>query len=573
MAGRWTRLLMAGVVMAGVAAVGSAPAAARVDEGTVDSFVIGGEPADEAWGSVVVQILFDTGSGTGLCSGSFLDREWILTAAHCVGDRAEVLYGAVDETNLISAGSASGLAHPYYSSVNTPFDFGLYLLDNPVPASAINVLPLASFDDPWSWAVGLPTYSVGWGLVGVPDEVSPLLQIGFMEVLSDSTCTTQFYDGVFDPTTQLCTYAPDVSTCSGDSGGPVLADDPSGQPTIIGVTSYGPVDCDGVSVAAWIPSALSWIQSTTGISQSPGVAVQTDIEIVRVAGLDRYETASSIGSLWDFTDTVFVTTGSNFPDALAAGAAASRFESPVLLVNKTFIPQSTRFEIERLAPDTIYVAGGTAAIDESVLVELARIAGSRVVRLGGQDRYETARQFTNLAWSGVADGPLWVASGRSFQDPLIASAAAAVYGEPFVLVDGQRAIPTATLDLIRRLDPTYISVIGAPGSFTAEVLNALSGVADVQLFDDVDVSDRSASVWYALDDSPWASLATANNFPDALTAVAFSAIEPVSPLMLVTGNCVPLAVTSEIDRLRVESLAIFGGPSAVSASVESLRTC
>lgn len=572
MAGRWTKFLMAGVVMAGVAVVGSAPAAARVDEGTVDSFVIGGEPADEAWSTTIVQVV--TGSGT--CTGSFISEEWILTAAHCVESRAEILYGAVDENDLESAGLASGFSHPYFSEVNLTFDFGLYLLDDPVALSEIEVLELASYEDDWYLEVGQPTYSLGWGAIGPTNAFPTSLQIGYMELISDVECADRIRDttgAVFDPNTGICTFLDGVSTCFGDSGGPVVAVDPEGNSVIIGVTSYGPPRCDDVSVAAWIPSGLSWIQSTTGLAQGSGVSVQTDISIVRVFGLDRYETASSIGALWDFTDTVFVTTGSNFPDALAAGASAAQFASPVLLVNKTFIPQATRFEIERLAPDTIYVAGGTAAIDESVLVELARIAGSRVIRLGGADRYETALRFTNLAWPGVADGPLWVASGRSFQDPLIASAAAAVYGEPFVLVDGQRTIPTATLDLIRRLDPTYISVIGAPGSFTAEVLNALSGVADVQLFDDADVSDRSASVWYALDDSPWASLATANNFPDALTAVAFSAIEPVSPLMLVTGNCVPLAVTSEIDRLRVESLAIFGGPSAVSASVESLRTC
>jgi putative cell wall-binding protein len=73
--------------------------------------------------------------------------------------------------------------------------------------------------------------------------------------------------------------------------------------------------------------------------------------------------------------------------------------------------------------------------------------------------------------------------------------------------------------------------------------------------------------------STWASLATVANFPDALSAVPFSALEPVSPLMLVPSTCVTTAVKSEFTRLGVSKLAIFGGPAALGEQVEALTVC
>jgi hypothetical protein len=101
-------------------------------------------------------------------------------------------------------------------------------------------------------------------------------------------------------------------------------------------------------------------------------------------------------------------------------------------------------------------------------------------------------------------------------------------------------------------------------------LRAIAGVLPI---DALDVSDRSAAVWDGLSISKWAALATAANFPDALAAIPFSSLDPVSPLMLVPSNCVPSTVRSQIARLGVDSLALFGGPAALAEPVESLTSC
>jgi putative cell wall-binding protein len=505
----------------------------------------------------------------------YISRTWVLTAAHCVESRAEIYSGSTSIDAMSFRSGATGYRHPYYVDSSVRYDYGLYQLDVPAPVDERYIPRLASYDDSWTWTPGRTVVMYGWGLISASGLYSDYLQAAATTVVDDVTCASVDLSigVVYDPTTAMCTYSPGVSGCSGDSGGPVIAQDASGVLVVVGVTSYGPRGCGLHSVAAWVPGGLTWIRSATGLSLGGGTPAQTGYEITRVFGLDRYETASAIGALWEDTSVAFVATGANFPDSLAAGAAASRFSAPVLLVNNSFVPTSTRLELERLRPQTIYVAGGPAAISDAVVTELRNLTGATITRLGGLDRYETAALLTDLAWPSAEATPLWVAGGSTFQDALIASAAAAVYGEPFILVDPIRPLSASTVERIRRLNPTFISVLGPPGGFSAQVMSTLAGLAELQILDDADVSDRSASVWYELDDSPWTSLATATNFPDALAAVPFSSLEPVAPLMLVPRHCVPTTVLSEIRRLDTTNIALFGGPAALSESVEALVPC
>ena len=45
--------------------------------------------------------------------------------------------------------------------------------------------------------------------------------------------------------------------------------------------------------------------------------------VERVAGVDRFATAASVAGKWNQASTVFLATGLNFPDAMAAGPAAA----------------------------------------------------------------------------------------------------------------------------------------------------------------------------------------------------------------------------------------------------------
>lgn len=566
------RRIVAVLLALGIGLGVASPVLGRADGAA--PYIVNGVDAPSEFGTFVVRIVTDDDK---LCSGTLIDARWVLTAGHCIADSAEIFGSGTSVRGLRDLGSASGLRHPdYIVSNGVPrFDFGLYEFDSPIDVTGIALPEMIGYDDAWSWASGNPVVTLGWGLTRAEGSLTNTLQRGDLVVQSASTCVDLDLSlgASFDPSTALCADDSSVSACNGDSGGPLLATNSAGRYEILGVTSYGPEDCNGHSVFGWTPAGLAWLRSSTGLPLGSGTASGIGRTVTRIFGLDRFETAAAVVAFWDQSDTVFVATGRKFPDALAAGAAASSSDSPVLLVNADSVPPATRYQIQRLSPSTIYVAGGPSAISDGVVAELGAIVGSEVIRLGGVDRYETSDLLGALADGGRTGQRVWVASGRDFADPLVASTAAAVFGEPFVLIDGVNPLAPRTLERLSGLAPSKIVILGPDVFFSAGVRSALAAVAPVQTLTGGDASWRSAVVWGDFTSSPTANLATVENFPDALAAVPFSSSDPVTPLMLVPKGCVPAPVRDQIARLGASRLTLFGGPAALSESVESLQPC
>jgi putative cell wall-binding protein len=72
--------------------------------------------------------------------------------------------------------------------------------------------------------------------------------------------------------------------------------------------------------------------------------------VSRYWGANRYETAVAVSEAVFPTraGTVFIVTGANFPDAVAAGPVAGSMNAPILLVTGTTVPSATASELARL---------------------------------------------------------------------------------------------------------------------------------------------------------------------------------------------------------------------------------
>ena len=93
----------------------------------------------------------------------------------------------------------------------------------------------------------------------------------------------------------------------------------------------------------------------------------------RISGADRYATAVNL-SASTFADstvsTVYLVTGSKFPDGLSVGPVAGAGGTPLLLVPSGSLPDVVAAELKRLDPTRVVIIGGPFAVNESVRTEV-----------------------------------------------------------------------------------------------------------------------------------------------------------------------------------------------------------
>ncbi len=288
----------------------------------------------------------------------------------------------------------------------------------------------------------------------------------------------------------------------------------------------------------------------------------------RIAGDNRFATAAALSAdaFPAGADVAYVASGVAFPDALAAGAAAASEGAPVLLAGSSSLPAPTATELRRLAPERIVLIGGSAAVADSVLDQLAGIAPT--TRIGGANRYATAAMVATAAFD--AADQVFVGVGTAFPDALGAAPAAAVVDAPILLAAPAGPSP-AVRDALELLAPSKVVVLGGTAGLddaAAERLRAAAG-PDAQL-ERIGGADRYATsaLLARRTMAPGAGpmfVATGASFADALAAGPAAAAQGAA-LVLVPGPRIPAPVAAAASALAPTRVVYVGGLSAVSAS-------
>lgn len=277
----------------------------------------------------------------------------------------------------------------------------------------------------------------------------------------------------------------------------------------------------------------------------------SDRYAVRTAGSDRYQTAAALSAhaFPDGAESVWLVTGQDHPDGLAASAVAAGANSPVLLTRTSSLPTAAAEELGRLNPRDVWVVGGPGAVLPTVLDEVQGLLPDATVhRVGGEDRYDTAAQLS-ATLVGSSD-VVFVATGTNFPDALSAGPAAAKFGAPTLLVRGA-AIPPATQQELRRLSPTTVYVVGGPGVIPNTTLTSLRSITNGEVIR-VSGDDRYKTAAAVADKffeptTPRVVLATGANFPDSIAAGVAAGISN-SPLLLASARTSAPSVTVDAAR-------------------------
>ncbi|NYF09833.1 putative cell wall-binding protein [Leifsonia sp. AK011] len=88
---------------------------------------------------------------------------------------------------------------------------------------------------------------------------------------------------------------------------------------------------------------------------------------VRLAGANRFQTARVINAdAFDSADRAFLSTGENFPDALAGSAWAGSEGAPLFTVRQDCVPQGVLDDLIALGVSEVVLLGGTPSLSENV---------------------------------------------------------------------------------------------------------------------------------------------------------------------------------------------------------------
>ena len=209
-------------------------------------------------------------------------------------------------------------------------------------------------------------------------------------------------------------------------------------------------------------------------------------------------------------------------------------------------------------------------------------------RIAGDNRYATANALALAAATARGSGntsSIVVVSGVDFPDGLSAAALAGVTGAVMLLARPD-ALPDSVITTIESLRSsegltntiTEATIVGGASAVSENVLSQLSALGlSTDRISGTNRYSTANSVAREIAEigtigtfagKKTAFLATGRNFPDSLAASSFS-YRNVTPVLLTDGRTLDATTRETIELLGIEQVIVLGGPTAVSADVES----
>ena len=192
--------------------------------------------------------LYRNGKRSGFCAGSLIDRNSVLTAAHCLLNTtgAVVVVGRSDlrkKNRGQEIGASRPFIHPRF--IGNGYDAGVLKLRRPV--KGIKPIKLATAKQNNLEKPGHILTAAGWGVMKQrPDILPKRMHEVSVPVVSDSRAKRAYQSQgpKYLPSLNVAAGKKGKSPCFGDSGGPLFD---SGSRTQVGITSHGAVQKCGTA--------------------------------------------------------------------------------------------------------------------------------------------------------------------------------------------------------------------------------------------------------------------------------------------------------------------------------------
>lgn len=238
---------------------------------------------------------------------------------------------------------------------------------------------------------------------------------------------------------------------------------------------------DGAHLGRAVTSEIKRLDATEVYIVGGGISsgVQADLKalvgrgnVTRISGRNRYETSAMVAEevTWRgasrFDGTVFVATGRDFADALAASPIAYARCMPIV-----FADPAGRLDIPWGTTNAV-ILGGEGAVSAGIEAGLiARLGAANVTRKGASNRYGTASLIAayginrGLHWNGVG-----ITTGTNFPDGLAGGTMLGQQWSVMLLTPGTWMSPDTRAPLyINKRYIQDVTYIGGTSSVSASV--------------------------------------------------------------------------------------------------------
>ena len=295
-----------------------------------------------------------------------------------------------------------------------------------------------------------------------------------------------------------------------------------------------------------------------------GIDVNYEIikpSVTRLSGLSRFDTANAVARAgWTSANTVIITRGYDFPDALAAAPLAYKLNAPILLTQTAGLTPDTKKVIKDLGAKNAIILGGPLVISKGIETELATLGVNKIERLAGKNRYETASLIAGKL--GGNPETAVIAYGYDFPDALAAASYAARNGYP-ILLTAKDSIPPETRKMLIGKKKTI--VVGGEGVINQVVFKDLPGAVRI---DGLTRFETAANFVEKLNlPAEKVFIANGRTYADALTGAVLAAKQN-APLLLVEQNSLPYATQDVLITKKVRNVVILGGTGVVTDNIK-----
>lgn len=294
------------------------------------------------------------------------------------------------------------------------------------------------------------------------------------------------------------------------------------------------------------------------------VLASGSVEITRLAGSGRIETSIAVSKeAYKGSDSVVLAGCNGEVDALTGTLLAADKDAPLLLTLKDSLHTELKKELERLKPKTVYILGGESVVSKAVENELGK--NYSVIRVAGKSREETA-----LAVAKEVKGQskrIFLAKGYDvLADALAIGPISAIKDMP-VLLTGTNKLSQTTIDAMKNLGVTHVTIVGGQGAVSKAVENQLKGYT----VDRISGSSRektAIAIAKKYFTSPKKTIvANGYVFADALVGGYLGALYN-SPVLLTAANKISDDTIKYLEK-NTKIPYILGGESAISSGVHN----